>query len=966
MNTKRWTQIQSLFELALELEPDDRDRFLKEKCGNDQALYEELTTLLAADENVHELLDGLAIDTILPVENISLEGETVGNYKIIRKIASGGMGAVYLAWRSDGHFDRDVALKVIKKGMDSEQIIKRFNRERQILANLHHPNIARLFDAGITDDGRPFFTMEYIEGLPIDKYCDQNRLTINARLKLFLTVCEAVGNAHRNLIVHRDLKPGNIFITNEGTVKLLDFGIATLLSENNEPAGQLTNAGQHVLTPEYAAPEQFKGGYSSVSSDVYQLGIVLHELLCGCRPYDFKGQSPSEIEKSIFQNSHTPLTDIDPYNLTIIASQRGVSVSELKNLLKGDLEFISQKALQAEIDLRYFSVEALQDDIKRFLGSNPVLARKGTYKYKLQKFIRRNKTAVISALVVLASFLALVWFYTGALKKERDKARAEAAKAEQVAGFLVDIFEVADPQVANGEIITAREILERGRQNIKSHLAGQPLVEAEMLHVLGEVYGKLALYDTAAVLLKEALTLRKIHLDSTDKQVAASMTALSVVYLELAKYKEAGIFLNRARKIFKFNNAGKEEAEVINLIGRWHQYQREFKAAEPFLLEALHMDSTLFGENNEIVAADYNDLAINLKRLGEYEKSEQMQRKALAIKTKIFGPQSDALGTELFNLAKLLHLRDDFDQADSLFQRALKINRKVYGKKHSSLATVLTSYSFLKKDMRQLDASQKLISEAYEINRSLFGENHHVVASNLDFKARLLRYSKKYEESLELHKKALQLKKAVWGEVHPSVANTINNIGRVYDAMGDLKSAEKYYRESMEMIYQTQGKDDPEGATTLHNLAMAVYNQKDYRRALPLLQKSMEAQIRLHHKNHRRVIGELANLAMVYKKLNNFTKAEELYREVLKRREESLEAGHRYIGRAKSDLGAVLIDLKKYGEAEKNLLEALAVLKVASGLDDRYAQTCIERLSRFYALKALPAKKAHIDSLLTD
>ena len=937
---------------------------MKEQCAGDPELYEEIVSLLAADEKVHNLLDGLAIDTLTPQEGLSLEGETIANYKIIRKIASGGMGAVYLAERSDGHFDRSVALKVIKKGMDSEQILKRFKRERQILARLQHPNIARLFDAGITKDGRPYFTMEYIDGLPIDEYCDQNKLNIKKRLELFQTVCEAVGYAHRNLIVHRDLKPGNIFITTEGKVKLLDFGIAALLNETDE-GGQITKVGQQVLTPEYAAPEQFKGGQTSVSSDIYQLGVVLYELLNGSRPYDFFDLTLSDIEKKLVEQEPKKLTGLEINRIGKIAQNRNSSVSEIKKTLRGDLEIICLKALRKEADSRYLSIDAFQDDIKRYLTLKPVLARKGTFRYKTQKFIIRNKVGVTGFTIILVAFFSIILFYTGALKKERDKAHDEALKAAQVSSFLIDIFKVADPAVSKGETITAREILERGRQNIESRLQQQPLLQAKMLNVLGEVYGKLAMFDTAAVLLEKALTLRQDNLDSFNAEIAETMSGLAVVYLETGAYEKAGKLLDQAFSIIDNKNLVAEKADVLNLKGRFHQYHREYKKAEPFFRESLQMNIGLFGEHHDIVASGYNDLALNMKRQGNYEESEKLQRKAIAIKTAIFGSESSELSTEYFNLAKLLHLRDDFEQADSLFNRALKMDRKILGNRHSDLAKVLTSYSFLKKDMRQLDEAQKLISEAYLINLGLFGEKHHSVASNLDFKARLLRYSKKYDQSLVLHKKALGMKKAVWGERHPSVANTINNIGRVYDAMGDYKSAEKYYQDAMEMIYAIQGKDDPEGATMLHNLAMVVYDQKDYPRAEKIMQESLDAQSRLHHKSHRRVLGEMESLAMVYIKQQKFKKAEDLYREVLSRREVKLEPRHRYVGRAKSNLGNILLLQKKYDKAENNLLSAFEILKEVSGLKDGYTQTCIERLSELYTLINQPKKKARFDSLLS-
>lgn len=313
MNSERWKKIQEIFETVLQKASEERDTFLKESCGSDTELYEEVSSLLAADDESKSILEGAAIDAVKTnffddlTEKLSAEGKQIGKYRLLERIASGGMGAVYLAERTDGQFEHKVAVKLIKPGMDSEQIIKRFQNERQILANLDHPNIAQLLDGGLMEGNLPYFTMEYVEGEPIDEYCDKNQLKIKERLDLFRTVCDAVQYAHRNLVIHRDLKPGNILVTSDGTVKLLDFGIAKVFGDDEDALqiSALTQQGLKVMTPEYASPEQVQGKTVNTSTDIYSLGVILFQLLTGKHPFQLKDKSQSQIEKIILEEIPT-------------------------------------------------------------------------------------------------------------------------------------------------------------------------------------------------------------------------------------------------------------------------------------------------------------------------------------------------------------------------------------------------------------------------------------------------------------------------------------------------------------------------------------------------------------------------------------------------------------------------------------------------------------------------------------
>jgi eukaryotic-like serine/threonine-protein kinase len=383
MNPDRWQKIEFLFEEALKLNSSERENFLLRESGDDKELFEEVLSLLKADSNVHSILSEGLSGSGKFAETVNYEEKVVGAYKIIKKIATGGMGSVFLAERADGQFEQKVALKLIKHGLNSSEIIKRFQYERQILARLHHPNIARLLDGGLTDDGFPYFTMEYVEGEPIDKYCDTHKLSIDERLKLFMKVSSAIHYAHQNLVIHRDLKPGNILITKDGNVKLLDFGIAKVFTED-ESAEQtlITRTGFFVMTPEYASPEQIRGEVITTATDLYSLGLILYQLLTGSFPYEIKSIIPLELEKIICNtNPDKPSTLITKtikspqekkYNT--IFEKRKIDAVKLRKKLSGDLDNICLMALRKEPERRYSSAEQFKNDIEKYLEGLPVIA----------------------------------------------------------------------------------------------------------------------------------------------------------------------------------------------------------------------------------------------------------------------------------------------------------------------------------------------------------------------------------------------------------------------------------------------------------------------------------------------------------------------------------------------------------------------------------------------------------------
>ncbi|MCC5943215.1 MAG: serine/threonine protein kinase [Balneolaceae bacterium] len=504
-NSSDWEKLAELYEQATGLSAEEQKAFVKEKCP-DPLLRKELLTLLKVDESSEKYFEDMASDLISSAydELSDLPPETgqAGSYRIVKKIGRGGMGSVYLAERSDDVYKREVAVKILRKGMDSEDILARFNRERQILAQFSHPNITHLIDGGLTDDGRPYFVMEYVEGTPITEYCDVNRLSIRDRLGLFTQVCEALQYAHQNLVIHRDLKPGNILVTTDGQVKLLDFGIAKLVDESDDPI--LTRTGFRLLTPEYASPEQIRGKQVNTSTDIYQLGMVLYKLLCGKLPFTFNGSSMLETERIILEEEplrpSAKIGEIEPEELDEICKSRSTNQNLLKNEISGDLDTIILKALNKETALRYSSAEQLNRDILNYLNDLPIIARPESRAYRMKKFVRRNKLGVVlgalSTILFFAGIGGVLW-QANQTRIEAERALFESERATAVKDFLTSMITAANPYVAEGEYPSVFDILEQGSAMVETELAERPGLAAEMHGVIGNTFFGLGEIDRA-------------------------------------------------------------------------------------------------------------------------------------------------------------------------------------------------------------------------------------------------------------------------------------------------------------------------------------------------------------------------------------------------------------------------------------------------------------------------------------
>jgi serine/threonine protein kinase len=512
----RWQRLNELFFQAARLQGAERQAFIVRETRGDQELERELLALLErgderrANPLTRTLGSGLAL---APREERSLVGRVVAKYQLVSILGRGGAGTVFLGERADKQFSGKVAVKVVDRA-NAADLGMRFRAERQILASLNHPNIARLIDAGETEDGQPYLVMEYVEGKPLDQYCDENRLDLRKRLKLFMDICAAVQYAHQNLIIHRDLKPANILVTADGTAKLLDFGIAKLLNRNSigNTASELTRMNERLLTPEYASPEQIIGGAVTTVTDVYSLGIVLYRLLSGLRPYDLSGAtSQLEMERSIcVADPPRPSANVqramqsppaqDEQPIAAVALARGLSPERLRRRLVGDLDAIVMRALRKEPQHRYTSVERLVADIRHYLENEPVQARQGNWVYYTQRFVRRHTTAVAAStgfLIFVIAVAIVMSIQRQSIAAALERATHDRERAEKVSQFMLDVFSAADPFTNFGKEPTARVLLDQAARTIQNDLTQQPEVRARLLEAIGRSYRRMGQPDRA-------------------------------------------------------------------------------------------------------------------------------------------------------------------------------------------------------------------------------------------------------------------------------------------------------------------------------------------------------------------------------------------------------------------------------------------------------------------------------------
>jgi serine/threonine-protein kinase len=656
---------------------------------------------------------GLPTQESLATEDLT--GQLVGRHRIERCIGSGGMGTVYLATRADADFSQRVAIKLVKRGMDSDEILRRFRAERQTLAALHHPNIALLLDGGVTDSGQPYLVMEYVEGEPIDRYCDRHRLPIEGRLALFLTICDAVRHAHQNLVIHRDLKPANILVSRDGIPKLVDFGIAKLISPGQRPHATKPQERRH--TPEYASPEQVTGRPVTTSSDIYSLGVVLYELMCGHQPYRFPTRTPAEIERMVAEGpvplpseAVTQVQRIEPADMgeavtpDAVGSARSVRPDVLARRLRGDLDTIVLMALRKEPERRYASVEHLAGDIRRHLAGLPVSAHRDTFGYRFAKFAKRHSvgTAVGAVVVLLlgAAVSTVVW-QARVASRERDTAIAAGEQSKATMRFLQQMLASVDPG-ERGPAVTVREVLDEAAVRVDTELAGQPLVQAGLRTTIGRTYLSLGLFDAAEAQLRGSLEQRRALRGPRHPDVADSLCDLADLLYARQSLDEAQATIEQALDIYRDttfrDTTGARHADMpkaLTRLGAVQWAKGRLDEAEEAHRQALAIRRETSGAGSLEVAESLNALSTVFVAQGRLDEAEPGLTEALEIRRAKLGPEHPLVAESLGNLAVTLKRQGDLDGAERAYLQALDLGRKLLGDAHPDVAITRKNLAML-------------------------------------------------------------------------------------------------------------------------------------------------------------------------------------------------------------------------------------------------------------------------------
>jgi eukaryotic-like serine/threonine-protein kinase len=774
LSPDRWRVLSPYLDEALEMTREGRAAWLADICARDAALGADLERLLGEHEDLaqSQFMENAIQVRQSVVDTQSLEGQTIGAYRLVSLIGQGGMGSVWLAERCDGRFEGRVAIKLLNIALMGRAGEERFRREGNFLAKVTHSHIARLIDAGVSATGQPYLVLEHINGQPIDRYCDEHGLGIEARIRLVLDVLAAVAHAHANLIVHRDIKPANVLVSVDGEVKLLDFGIAKLLDDDAEWGGSaasgpsvLTRDGGAALTPLYAAPEQLSQGQVTTATDVYALGVLLYVLLSGQHPVGTAALSPITLIRAVVETDPRRMSDVvaggeaAPDERARHAARCATTEVKLSRALRGDLDTIVAKALKKNASERYVSVSALSDDLWRFLRHEPISARPDTLRYRATRFVRRHARAVAATTVAVLTLTGLTTFYTTRLATARDRAEREAAKAARISEALSGLLRTADP-IANRETPYGSNVvplLDAATDRGQNELADQPEAQAEIFTIIGRMYRRVGVYDKAQQLLERALV--------------------------------------SGRAAFGPDHAS--VAETLHDLGSLAAEKGNAELAAARLEEALSIRRKIHGPEHTDVADTLAELGRIYQDQGLNERAGQLHREALAIRRKVLGDAHGETAVSLSDLASVLRLNGDLDEAATLLQQALDVHRKTRGDGHTMTATTLHDVGLVTAAKGDRASAESMFRAAMDVHRKALGENHPLVAVTLNSLSRIFRDQGRYDEAAAALQAALDIARPALGSEHQLIAIYTINLASVQLARAQPKAAEALLREGL-------------------------------------------------------------------------------------------------------------------------------------------------------------------------
>ncbi len=795
LSRDRWRQLSPLLDELLELEGRERDRRLEQVADGDADLLGDLAALLAAHDEPPAILadpldlaDGGAREAPGPEVKDHRIGTSVAGYRLVRRLGQGGMATVYLGEREDGDFEHRVAVKLVRSDAAGGAVLRRFQDEQRILAGLSHPNVARLYGGGATDDRQPYILMELVDGEPITDYCDRRRLGVEDRLELFAAACTAVEYAHSNLVVHRDLKPSNVMVAAGGRVKLLDFGIAKLVEEDSGgplAMGTLTSAYGHPMTPDFAAPEQFAGGPITTATDVYSLGVILYELLTGRRPLRTGSRLPHELAAAVLgSDAERPSSVVrraqrevagDPSEgvpLPQAAAARATTPQRLAHRLRGDLDTVLLTALRREPERRYPSAAALREDLERHRRHLPIRARRDSWTYRTGRFARRHAVAMGIATIVIAS---LVGGLALSLSGQR-AARREAATSERVSRFLVELFKTTDPAYAPSAsgTLTAADLLDEATERLASALDEDPVIRARLLQTIGESYQGIGMYDRAEELMRASDALFSRVRGEDDPDTLSARIARAGLYRVTGRLDEAeAMYRGLTAAADRARLPPEVELTLANDYGILLREQGRPEEAESLYRRALAIHRRLGTERSQEAARTLNNLAMAVRQQKRLDEAEALLERALEIQRETVGEPHVDVATTLNNLAAVVRRRGDLERAEALYREALTQRIAVLGDSHPAVAQSLNNVGFVLYQRGQVDAALERFREAYEIWRRAYEGDHPQLATALSNLGSICRRQERWDEAVAYLRRAEEMFERIHGPDHVAVASAL-------------------------------------------------------------------------------------------------------------------------------------------------------------------------------------------------
>jgi serine/threonine protein kinase/Tfp pilus assembly protein PilF len=867
MDSTRWQQIQALFHHALELPESMRLSYLASASRDDTDMASEVIAMLREDSSQTSLLNRGLLEIayqMLDFSSVAVTAQEFGPYRLKRILGEGGMGVVWLAERQDA--GNEVAIKFLPHAGLSPARRDRFTHEIKTLAKLSHPFIARLYDAGTLADGTPWFVMEFVEGPRLTEHCDKQQLSIDNRLKLFRSVCQAVQYAHSQEIIHRDLKPSNIFVDATGAPRLLDFGIAKELQSLDDPTGQ-TGPGLRMMSYDYAAPEWKRDGNVGFYTDVYSLGVILYELLTG--------QLPVRHDSNTVLNNDSPAIETP----SALARKSRRTDAALSKSAWNDLDVLCLKALHTDPSHRYSSVEALIRDLDHYLRREPLEAQPDSLRYRTAKFILRNRSAVVASSLLVVFVVVLVTFFTIRLARARNTALAEAARTARIQQFMLNLFQGDDKDAGPSQDLRVVALIDRGVREAQS-LNREPAVQADLYQTLGTMYQKLGHPDRAVELLELSVKERQSLPGKQNSEMVGNLISLGLARSEQGKPQDGEKNIRDALALINSNDPHNTTllARADFALGQVLVDSGKHEQAVWFLNRSIALES-IADANSPELAETLATLADATIYLGHYSDADALDRNALVIERKVYGDHDPHVGALLSNLAETLSLRGQYAEAEQLNRQALQVSLDWYG------------------------------------------TNHPQTASMLAHLGTTLMYEKKYPEARDLLQQALGIQDETYGKMSPRVAFVLNSLGAVSKQMGDFRATEAEFRRALEIYRVAYGEGDYRVAVAMSNVASVYLAENDYRRAEPLFRDAIQ-------RFEKVLPADNINIAIGHIKLGRTLLGEQRYREAARHSRTGYDILIKqsspstiFVQYAREDLATAYDHLKQPQEALKFKLE---------------------------------------------